>query len=123
VIWERSLKEFAWDVYHPNNQIVWYKDLGQDQGGILLYVIVLEQSKIIDKDNFLSVVVLVKAIYTRVEEFRKFLVCDPSHNVFEYTNDPSTVKQFGESTKVFMVKDTPDEIIDKIAEKIVKNQK
>jgi len=123
VIWERNLEKFVWDLYHPNNQIVWYKDLGQGQGGVLLYVIVIEQSRIINEDNFLSVVVLIKAIYTRVKEFRKFLVCDPLHNVFEYTNDLSKVKQFGESTKTFMVKDTPDEIINKIVEKIKEKRK
>lgn len=112
---ERTFEEFARDIYTQKREAVWYRRM--NGRGILLDVQAISHKKI-EGEKMLLIEMIIKTLYTKVKEFRKFLVVDPYHNLIEYTQDLSLVKKFGQTTKIFIIKDTPDEAIDKVMEKI-----
>lgn len=115
-----SLKQLAFRISLNNKaKAILCRELTDDKVALFTYIFD-KASKVLPDGTFIRHYIVTDVLYSIVGTIKEFLVFDHIHNILEYS-DSIPEKTYNE-TKIFGINCLPDDILDKVAEKILEQE-
>ena len=115
-----SLKELAFRVSLNNKaKAVLCREL--TNGKVVLFTYAFDRaSKVLPDGTFIRHYIVTDVLYSTVKEKKEFLVFDHIHGILKYSD--SIPEKIYNETKIFGINYLPDDLLDKVAEKILEKE-